>query len=108
MASQRKRPSYPSQGPFEENHQETSDFFEKEITEEVPKAVIEETTPELEPPVALVLPDITPTEATPPVPFKEAVRLAIMTPSKQQPAPQLKEPPKRHPRNTPKFSAKRG
>jgi hypothetical protein len=108
MATQRRRSSYPSQEVPEEIIDETSNISEKEITEEVREDAIEEVTLELDPPAASLLPDIIPTEAPPPVPLKEAEKLGITSSAKQEPILQLKDPPKRHPRNTPKFSTKRG
>jgi hypothetical protein len=100
MASQRRRSSYPSQEVPEEIIDEISNISEKEVIEEVAS--------EPEPPAASTLPDLVPTEAPPPVPLKEAAKLGITVPARQEPVLQLKEPPKRHPRNTPKFSTKRG
>ena len=100
MASPRRRSSYPSQETLEEVIDETSNISEKEVIEEV--------APEPKLPAVLVLPDLVPTEAPPPVPLKEAEKTSITAPAKQEPVLQLKEPPKRHPRNIPKFSTKRG
>jgi hypothetical protein len=108
MASPRRRSSYPSQEVPEEIIDEISNISEEEIVEEVPEEKIEEVATEPEPPVVLVLPDLVPTEAPPPVPLKEAAKLGITALAKQESILQLKEPPKRHPRNTPKFSTKRG
>ena len=68
-------------------------------TEEEPEAKVEEKT---EAPLPVILPEITPTEdvgprfVEPPTPSPQ-----VVTPPA---TPQLQPPPKRHPRNIPKFS----
>jgi hypothetical protein len=101
MASSRRRTSYSSLTQAEEVIDELSNISEKEV-EVVEEIQDPETTQEF------LLPDIIPTEAPPPYSEKKIVEpIAVPTPAKENNL-QLKAPPKRHPRNIPKFSSKKG
>lgn len=98
MATTRKRTSGFSEKPKEESTEQEEieqmlDVLAQETFEEISKK--EEVVP------VFVPQEITPSEDPGPR-FVEPV-VAPSTPD-QQPAPQLKTPPKRHPRNIPKFS----
>ncbi len=101
MASTRRRTSYSSPTQSEEVIDALSNISEKEVE------VVEEIQ-DPEPPVETLLPEIIPTEA--PLPYVEKVIVKTLV---EQSAPaQVILPdakaPKRHPRNIPKFSPKRG
>jgi hypothetical protein len=101
MASARRRTSYSSSTQSEEVIDELSNISEKEV--EVANEIQNP-----EPLVETLLPEITPTEAPPPYVEKVVVEPTIERPVLTQTNPQEAKAPKRHPRNIPKFSPKRG
>lgn len=100
MASTRRSTSYSSPTQSEEVIDALSNISEKEVevVEEIQAPVL---------PVEVLLPEIIPTEAPLPHVEKKVVEFVSATPSNQESAPPLAVPPKRHPRNIPKFSSKR-
>ena len=102
MASPRRRTSYSSSTPSDEVIDELSNISEKEVE------VVEEETPDPEPLVEVLLPEITPTEAPPPYEEKVIIEPIVEHHVPAQNNPQELKAPKRHPRNIPKFSPKRG
>jgi hypothetical protein len=101
MASSRRRTSYSSLTQAEEVIDELSNISEKEV-EVVEEIQDTETIKEF------LLPDIIPTEAPPPYSEKKVVEPVLISAPAKEETPQPKAPPKRHPRNIPKFSSKKG
>lgn len=86
---------------FETISREEEEAEEEEVKVE---AVVEQVTPTPPPkPMSVILPEITPTDYVGPRFVEETVAPAPK-PQAPAPAPQLQPPPKRHPRNVPKFS----
>jgi hypothetical protein len=101
MASSRRRTSYSSSTPSDEVIDELSNISEKEV--EVDREV-----QDTEDTVEVILPEITPTEAPAPYVEKVIVELLVENNPLAKNRPKETKALKRHPRNIPKFSPKKG